>query len=529
MKTDFLIIGSGIAGLTFALKTANKFPKCTITIVTKVNESESNTRYAQGGLAVVLDKKRDSFSKHISDTIKAGDGLCDRKTVDLVVKEAPKRVEELIGWGVIFDKQNGVFHFGKEGGHTANRILHHADATGLEIEKKLLAQVNEKSNIKILKHHLAIDLITASTKKTKTNDKNKTCFGAYVFEHKEKRIIKIISRITLLASGGVGQIYSRTTNPPVATGDGIGMAFRAKARIGNMEFIQFHPTALYEPGKSTLFLISEAVRGLGAVLRNSKGGAFMHKYDARGELASRDIVSRAIYKELEASGETCVYLDCRKISKKDFMMHFPGIHAKCLSIGIDVTKKAIPVIPAAHYLCGGIKTDAMGMTSITNLYACGECACTGLHGANRLASNSLLEALVFAHRCYMSASQKIKKITIPLTIPDRIGSTASTRECEPIAEEYINRLRHIMGRYAGIIRTNKGLKIASNQLQDLARKVDALYKKEIFSPGLFELRNMVDVSKLVIKHSLRRKVNRGGFYNANNVSGKSLTTQKIKT
>lgn len=211
------------------------------------------------------------------------------------------------------------------------------------------------------------------------------------------------------------------------------------------------------------------------------------------------------------------------------MMHFPGIHAKCLSIGIDVTKKAIPVIPAAHYLCGGIKTDAMGMTSITNLYACGECACTGLHGANRLASNSLLEALVFAHRCYMSASQKIKKITIPLTIPDRIGSTASTRECEPIAEEYINRLRHIMGRYAGIIRTNKGLKIASNQLQDLARKVDALYKKEIFSPGLFELRNMVDVSKLVIKHSLRRKVNRGGFYNANNVSGKSLTTQKIKT
>ena len=402
-ECDFLIIGSGISGLSFALKVANKFKESKVVIVTKDEKSESNTKYAQGGIASVYNKTVDSFEQHIQDTLVAGDGLCDEEVVKMVVENAPERLNELIEWGTKFDKnEKGEYDLGREGGHSQNRILHHTDITGAEIERALLAQVNALPNIDFLTHHYAIDLITehqVKQKRTKRNSKI-SCFGAYVLDDKASKVKTFASKFTVLASGGNGQVYETTTNPVVATGDGIGIAYRAKAEISEMEFIQFHPTALYNPGEYPAFLVSEAVRGFGAKLRDYNGNFFMHNYDEREELASRDIVARAIDNELKKSGAPHVYLDCTHIDYKAFEKHFPNITEKCMSLGIDVRKDYIPVSPAQHYICGGVNVNKKAKTSLKNLYASGEVTRSGLHGANRLASNSLLEALVYTHNIY---------------------------------------------------------------------------------------------------------------------------------
>src|SRR5215469_3820723 len=415
---DFLVIGSGIAGLSFALKAA-KHGK--VLIVTKSNEDESNTKYAQGGVAVVVDKKEDSFEKHIEDTLIAGDGLCDQETVEIVVKEGPERIREIIDYGTNFDKNNeGIYDLAKEGGHSEYRVLHYKDITGFEIERALLEQIHQNPNIEILTHYFAVDLITQHhlgvfVDKSSTDI---TCYGIYALNTHTGDVEKILSKVTVMASGGAGHIYSVTTNPTIATGDGVAMVYRAKGKVRNMEFIQFHPTALYNPGEYPSFLISEAVRGFGGVLRRTNGQEFMQEYDPRKSLAPRDIVARAIDSEIKKSGEDFVYLDIRHRSKKDLLAHFPNIYAKCLDIGIDMTKDMIPVAPACHYMCGGIMVDHVGRSSLMRLYACGECSSTGLHGANRLASNSLLEALVFAHRCYLDSIEVVEDYSFMEGIPD---------------------------------------------------------------------------------------------------------------
>src|SRR6187431_517427 len=429
-QTDFLIIGSGIAGLSYALKVAEQFPDKKVLVMTKAAADETNTKYAQGGIAVVNDLENDSYEKHIDDTLIAGDGLCNEKVVEIVVKEGPERVNDIIEWGARFDKEkDGDYKRGREGGHSEFRILHHKDITGWEMERALLDAVSKQKNIELIKHCFVIDIITQHhlgflvTKATPDVE----CYGVYVLNHVTNQIEKILSKITLMATGGNGQVYRTTTNPTIATGDGVSMVYRAKGRIENMEFIQFHPTALYEPGvRGHSFLITEAVRGDGGILRNIKGEAFMENYDERKDLAPRDIVARAIDNEMKIDGTEYVFLDCRHMDQQKFVEHFPNIYAKCLSIGIDVSKDMIPVSPAAHYSCGGIKTDEWARTSIKNLYAAGECASTGLHGANRLASNSLLEAMVFAHRAY---KHSVKSITHPV-VQDSILTASNEKKVD---------------------------------------------------------------------------------------------------
>lgn len=512
---DFLIIGSGIAGLTYAIKTAERFPDAKLAIVTKSDENESNTKYAQGGIAVVIDQLHDSFDQHIQDTLKAGDGLCDPEIVKIVVTEGYDRLLDLLKWGVNFDKnRQGNFDLGLEGGHSENRILHHKDLTGYEIERSLLEQVSKTPNIHVFTQHFAVDLITQHqlASKQANNPHKRQCFGAYVFNPETKTIDVFSAKITLLATGGVGQIYQNTTNPVIATGDGIAMAYRAKAQIKNMEFIQFHPTALFHPQTSPSFLISEAVRGFGALLRNKAGQLFMEKYDPRKELASRDIVSRAIDSELKKSGDDCVYLDCRHLDMNAFEKHFPTILHKVNEIGIDLKKSMIPVVPAAHYLCGGIQVNEYGQTSISNLYACGECSNTGLHGANRLASNSLLEALVFAHRCYLSAIETYQVAAIPEDI--LAWDEGNAKEPEELILITHNRkeLQITMNDYVGIIRSDERLSRAENRLKILYEETEALYKRCKISTELIELRNMISVAYLVVKQSQRRSENRGAFF-----------------
>ena len=529
-KTDFLVIGSGIAGLTYALKVAQRFPGKKILVVTKAAADETNTKYAQGGIAVVNDLVNDSFEKHIEDTMIAGDGLCNEEVVKQVIKEGPDRVDELIEWGVKFDKENnGDFKRGKEGGHSEHRILHHKDVTGLEMERALLDAVSKQKNIKLIKHCFVVDIITQHhlgfliTKSTPDVE----CFGVYVLNLQTNRIEKILSKISLFATGGNGQIYRTTTNPFIATGDGVAMVYRAKGRIENMEFIQFHPTALYQPGvRGQAFLITEAVRGDGGILRNNKGEAFMEKYDERKDLAPRDIVARAIDSEMKKAGTEHVYLDCRHFSKEKFTEHFPNIYEKCLSLGIDITKDMIPVAPAAHYSCGGIKTDEWGRSSIKNLYACGEVASTGLHGANRLASNSLLEAMVFAHRCFVDVSEKIMEISFNENIPDW-NAKGSTEPKEMILiTQSLKELQLVMSDYVGIVRNDVRLQRASRRLDLLWMETEELYKTTTISPQLLELRNMITVGYLIVKGASFRKESRGLHYNTD-YPGKSELIQNI--
>lgn len=511
MQTDVLILGSGIAGLSTAIKVAEKLPTKKITVVTKSDKSESNTKYAQGGVAAVL-SQTDSFDKHIEDTLRAGDYLNDRAVVEKVVRDGPERIQEVIDWGVSFDiDKEGALELGKEGGHSDHRIVHHKDLTGFEIERALISKIESLPNITVLQHHFAIELIT-----NRNLDKKPApdaCWGAYILNEETAEVETHTASFTCLATGGIGQVYKYTTNPVIATGDGIAMAFRAGAQIRGMEFIQFHPTALYDPSVSPSFLISEAVRGFGAHLKNEEGERFMFRYDERGELASRDIVSRAIDSELKKSLAACVYLDARHTDFEKFKTLFPTIYNRCLSIGIDPERSMIPVVPVMHYLCGGIATDLRGRTSLRNLYACGECADTGLHGANRLASNSLLEALVFAHEV---ATDIVHRQASAPSIPNiRLWSETGVsmpRE-QILIRQNKEEIQNLMSNYVAIVRSNERLKQAVERIEIIYRETETFYKKSKVSTALGELRNLVTIAYLIVRQSSERAENKGAFFN----------------
>ncbi len=517
--SDILILGSGVAGLTTAILTAKSLPDKKIVVVTKAEKSESNTKYAQGGIAAVWDKL-DSFEDHINDTIVAGDFLNDPEVVKMVVEDAPECMKQLIEWGADFDlNKKGDLDLGKEGGHSTHRILHHKDITGFEIEKTLLEQVNSLKNITLLPFHFAIDLITDHHIKNKhISDDGMVCYGAYILNEQTNKIDTFLAAKTVLSTGGTGQVYASTTNPKIATGDGIAMAYRAKAKIDEMEFVQFHPTALFEPGESPAFLISEAVRGFGAYLRNKEGERFMLKIDKRAELAPRDIVARAIDNELNISGERYVYLDCTHLDYDAFINHFPNINNKCLDKGIDIKRDLIPVVPASHYICGGISVNKKGQSSIDNLFACGECSRTGLHGANRLASNSLLEALVYAK----NIAQEIiahKELLKPVEkdIPEWNEEGTIIPEELVLISHNKKTVQNIMSDLVAIVRTDDRLKMALDHLNYIYHDTEKLYLQSKLSPQLCELRNLNAVAYLIVKQSQARKENRGAFYNLDNL------------
>ncbi|MCX6290378.1 MAG: L-aspartate oxidase [Bacteroidetes bacterium] len=510
-EVDFLVIGSGIAGLTYALKVADQG---NVIIITKTLEDESNTKYAQGGIASVQHAP-DTFEKHIHDTLEAGAGLCDEKIVRMVITEGSERVKEIIEWGTRFDKnEKGDYDLAREGGHSEHRVLHFKDSTGNEIERALIEEANNHPNIEIFTHYFAVDIITQHHLgiEVTRHSTGIECYGAYALNLQTHEIETILARTTLVATGGAGHVYKTTTNPVIATGDGVAMVYRAKGVVEDMEFIQFHPTALYHPGENPSFLISEAVRGFGAVLKTHDGSEFMHRYDERKSLAPRDIVARAIDNEMKISGDDFVFLDCTHLDAAELKKHFPKIYEKCLSIGIDITKTMIPVVPAAHYICGGIKVDEFGKSSIRNLYAAGECARTGLHGANRLASNSLLEALVYAHRASLDAKTNFRKIILKQDVPDwNAEGTSSPKEMVLITHN-LTELQNVMSNYVGIVRSNVRLKRALDRLRILYGETEALYEKTTISPQLCELRNMIMVGYLIVKAAIKRKESVGLHY-----------------
>lgn len=512
MKTDFLVIGSGAAGLCFSLKAAEKGH---VTIVTKGEIDECNTNYAQGGICSVT-YAPDTFEKHIQDTLVCGAGICDRDAVELVVRRAPELIADLIEWGTRFDKTpDGRFELNREGGHSEHRILHHKDLTGAEIERALIEQVKKHPNITVLQHHFAIDLLTQHHlgEFVTRHTRGLACFGAYVLDMDSNRIETILSKFTIVATGGCGNIYSTTTNPIVATGDGIAMCHRAKAVTANMEFIQFHPTSLYNPGERPSFLITEAMRGFGAILRLQNGEEFMDKYHPMRSLAPRDVVARAIDREMKIRGEEFVYLDVTHKDPESVKSHFPHIYDKCLSLGIDITKDYIPVTPAAHYCCGGVKVDLNGQTSIRRLYALGETSCTGLHGANRLASNSLIEALVYADQAVKHTASLFDSTQIQEGIPDwNFEGTSNTEEMLLIIQSK-REMQQIMSNYVGIVRSNLYLKRAMRRLEILWHETEELYNKTTPNRELCELRNMIAVAYLVIKQGRERKESVGCHYN----------------
>ncbi|MBK7232021.1 MAG: L-aspartate oxidase [Saprospiraceae bacterium] len=512
-KTDVLIIGTGIAGLSTAIQLAIRRPDLKISLVSKSVKEETNTRYAQGGIAAVWDLGEDDSSKHIADTKDAGDDLCDPQIVDIVVNEGPERVRELIEWGTRFDKdQKNEYDLAMEGGHSEKRILHYRDLTGAEIERALLEKCVGYKNITILEHYYAIDVITQHhlgyTVTRVMNDIQ--CYGVYLLNLQNLMVETHLAKLIVLATGGAGQIYKATTNPTISTGDGIAMMYRAKGHVENMEFVQFHPTSLFNPkGENPSFLISEAVRGFGGILKTRDGKEFMHKYDDRLSLAPRDIVARAIDSEMKARGEDYVSLDCRHLDPQAFAAHFPTIYHKCLSIGIDPMQEMIPVVPACHYFCGGIKVDANGHTNIQNLYACGESTSTGLHGANRLASNSLLEGAVFAHRIAQDIVSTIDRIELKPGIPEwDARGTTDPKEMVLITQS-IKELKEIMSYYVGIVRSNVRLKRAMDRLQLLYMETEELYNNTTLSPQLCELRNLITNGYLVTRSASIRKESRG--------------------
>jgi L-aspartate oxidase len=509
MKTDILVIGAGIAGLSFAAKTAKWFPDLRITMITKDTFLESNTKYAQGGIAIVIDSTKDSFEKHVEDTLRAGDGLCNREVVEKVVSEGPDRLRELIEWGVQFDRDaTGHLALGREGGHTEHRIIHYKDTTGYQIADALLKHLGTLPNVKLLSHHFAVDLLTERQESGEV-----VCTGAVAIDIFENVVRTFTAKVTLLATGGAGQVYATTTNPVIATGDGIAMAHRAGAAVKDMEFVQFHPTAFYSENDNPSFLISEAVRGFGAYLRTRDGDRFVLNYDQRGELASRDIVSKAIHNEICTRNEKEVYLDCTHLPAKELIEQFPTIYDQCLQKGVDITRDFIPVAPAAHYLCGGVEVDINGRTTIANLYACGECSYTGLHGANRLASNSLLEALVYSHQIFLDIERRIRQVPMPDS-PPREEKEFIASELEQWIQDQKEKVRQRMGRDVGIVRNYNDLMANFTFLANLAVRIEELYCENPLMAQLCELRNIIDVAMLITSHSINRKENCGTYYNS---------------
>ena len=510
--SDFLVIGSGIAGMFYALKAAEHG---TVNIVTKDKAQETNTRYAQGGIAGVK-YSPDNYEKHVEDTLTAGDGLCRKDVVEYVVQHGTESINDLIELGTKFDKDSkGNYELAREGGHSEHRIFHHKDKTGDEIQNALLRKVKNHPNINIFENHFAVDLITQHHLGYRVilRDTETECYGAYVLDKKTHEVNQFLSKLTFLASGGIGNIYKTTTNPKIATGDGVAMVSRAKGLVENMEFIQFHPTALYYPKERPSFLITEAMRGFGAILKTKSGEAFMHKYDERKELAPRDIVARAIDTELKISGDDHVFLDCSHLDSKALKNEFPNIYKKCKSIGIDICKEPIPVAPAAHYLCGGIAVNKEGKSSIKRLYAAGEVSSTGLHGANRLASNSLLEAVVFSKAAAISSIDNLKKYSINENIPDWDDSgTKHPEELILITQEF-KELRQIMSDYVGIVRSDLRLERAFKRLEILYKETEHLYRSSIVSDEICSLRNAINVGYLIIKMAVKRKESRGLHYN----------------
>ncbi len=522
INTDILVIGSGVAGLLFALKTAEHG---SVALVTKKEAMDSNTNLAQGGIASVFGDM-DSFDLHIQDTLSSGDGLCNTDVVEMVVKNGPTRINELIELGVRFNLQqettqttsgHPTLDLGREGGHSQNRIVHAHDMTGQEVEQVLLNQVRNHPNIELYENHIAIDLITHSTRIKRglvTTTHEDFCCGAYVLERSTHHVKTFAAHITLLATGGAGKVYLYTSNPDIASGDGTAMAYRAGATVANLEFVQFHPTCLYHPDAKN-FLISEAVRGEGGILIDAQGRPFMADYDPQKDLACRDVVARAIDTELKKSGNDSVFLDITREPADMIRQRFPNIYAKCLSLGIDMTQTPIPVVPAAHYMCGGVATDVCGRTDIQHLYAVGETACTGLHGANRLASNSLLEALVYADAAAKDVIRKLQneKFT-PLPDPpswDDVG-TSDSDEMIVVTHNW-DEIRRLMWNYVGIVRSDKRLERAQRRIDIIQSEIQDYYWHFKVVPDLIELRNIATVAELIIKCARHRKESRGLHYN----------------
>ena len=511
-KYDYLVIGSGIAGMSFALKVAETGR---VALICKTTLEEANTFLAQGGVASVTNTLVDNFEKHIRDSMIAGDWLSDPAAVEKVVREAPSQIKQLISWGVEFDKnEKGEFDLHREGGHSEFRILHHKDNTGAEIQDSLIRALKFHPNIDVFENRFAVEICTQHHlgKIVTRRTPDITCYGAYILNCATGEVDTFLSKVTLMATGGIGAVYRNTTNPLVATGDGIAMVYRAKGTVKDMEFVQFHPTALYHPGDRPAFLITEAMRGYGAVLRTRDGKEFMQKYDPRLSLAPRDIVARAIDNEMKTRGDDFVYLDVTHKDPEETKEHFPNIYQKCLSLGIDITKDYIPVAPAAHYLCGGIKVDTNACSSIQRLYAVGECSCTGLHGGNRLASNSLIEAVVYADAAAKHSMANIENYTYREDIPEWNNHGTQHLEEMVLITQSAKEVGEIMSTYVGIVRSDLRLKRAWNRLDILYEETEALFKTSKVSRDICELRNIINVGYLIMRQAMERKESRGLHY-----------------